>query len=105
LPPPVVVIVIIITGVQRSDHASSQGKPPIPAKLFTSGIEFADPDAPIWRFMNLQKFKDLVSTRELLFNRADRSSKDRVRNDPRCGCQKPSRRSVPPSTGQHATGG
>jgi hypothetical protein len=43
----------------------------VPAKLFTEGIEPANPDAPIWRFMNLWKFKDLFATSELFFNRAD----------------------------------
>jgi hypothetical protein len=43
----------------------------VPTKLFTEGIEPANPDAPIWRFMNLWKFKDLFATSELFFNRAD----------------------------------
>jgi hypothetical protein len=48
----------------------------MPVKLFTEGVEPADPEAPIWRFMNLRKFKDLLATSELFFNRADRFPQD-----------------------------
>jgi hypothetical protein len=48
----------------------------VPVKLFTEGVEPADQDAPIWRFMNLRKFKDLFTTSELFFNRADRFPQD-----------------------------
>lgn len=48
----------------------------MPAKLFTEGVEPADQDAPIWRFMNLRKFKDPFTTSELFFNRADRFPQD-----------------------------
>lgn len=48
----------------------------MPVKLFTEGVEPADPEAPIWRFMNLRKFKDLLATSELFFNRADRFQQD-----------------------------
>ena len=48
----------------------------MPVKLFTEGVEPADPDAPIWRFMNLWKAKDLFATSELFFNRADRFPQD-----------------------------
>ena len=48
----------------------------MPVKPFTEGVEPSDPDAPIWRFMNLRKFKDLLSTSDLFFNRADRFPQD-----------------------------
>src|SRR5687767_13367845 len=48
----------------------------MPVKLFTEGVEPADPDAPIWRFLTLRKFKDLLATGELFFNRADRFKQD-----------------------------
>jgi hypothetical protein len=48
----------------------------VPVKLFTEGVEPADPEAPIWRFINLGKFKDLLATSELFFNRADRFPQD-----------------------------
>jgi hypothetical protein len=38
---------------------------------FTGGLEPQDPEAVIWRFMELWKFQDLVSSRELHFCRAD----------------------------------
>lgn len=43
----------------------------MPTKLFTQGVEPADPEAPIWRFMEFWKFTDLFNTGELFFNRAD----------------------------------
>lgn len=54
----------------------------MPVKLFTEGIEPADPAAPIWRFMNLRKFKDLLATSELFFNRADRFPQDEQKGIP-----------------------
>ena len=38
---------------------------------FTGGLEPQDREAVIWRFMELWKFQDLVSSRELHFSRAD----------------------------------
>jgi hypothetical protein len=38
---------------------------------FTDGLEPQDPDAVIWRFMELWKFQDLMTSRELYFCRAD----------------------------------
>ena len=40
-------------------------------KVVESKSPGSDPEAPIWRFMNLRKFKDLLATSELFFNRAD----------------------------------
>jgi hypothetical protein len=54
----------------------------MPVKLFTEGVEPADPEAPIWRFMNLRKFKDLFATSELFFNRADRFPQDETEGIP-----------------------
>ena len=45
-------------------------------KLFTDGIEPDDLDAPVWRFLNQQKFEDLLSTGELYFPRADLFKQD-----------------------------
>jgi hypothetical protein len=43
----------------------------MPLEQIPYGIEPENADAPIWRFMDLRKFKDLVSTNELYFCRAD----------------------------------
>ncbi len=40
-------------------------------ETFTDSLEPTDKEAAIWRFMNLEKFKDLVTTGELYFRRAD----------------------------------
>ena len=39
---------------------------------FTEGIEPDDPDAIIWRFMTLERFKDLLESRQLYFRRSDK---------------------------------
>ncbi len=38
-------------------------------QLFTDGIEPEDIDVPVWRFLDQQKFEDLLRTGELFFNR------------------------------------
>jgi len=43
----------------------------MPVEMFTDGLEPRDKEATIWRFMNLVRFKDLMSTGELYFCRAD----------------------------------
>jgi len=43
----------------------------MPAKMFPDGLEPTDPEALIWRFMDLRKFRDLIATSELYFRRAD----------------------------------
>lgn len=43
----------------------------MPVELFTDGIEPDDPAAVIWRFMDMSKLEDLISTQELHFSRAD----------------------------------
>lgn len=43
-------------------------------ELFTEGLEPDDSDAPVWRFMDFGKFKDLMETRELYFRRSDKLS-------------------------------
>jgi hypothetical protein len=48
----------------------------MPVKLFTNGTEPSDPNAPVWRFMDLWKFRDLISSGELFFNRADLFKQD-----------------------------
>ena len=39
---------------------------------FTDGIEPDHPDAVIWRFMELWKFRDLLNTSQLYFRRSDK---------------------------------
>jgi hypothetical protein len=39
---------------------------------FTEGIEPANLDAAIWRFMPMERFKDLIETGELYFRRSDK---------------------------------
>jgi hypothetical protein len=39
---------------------------------FTEGIEPDDPEAIIWRFMPLERFRDLVETGQLYFRRSDK---------------------------------
>jgi hypothetical protein len=39
---------------------------------FTDGIEPDDPNAAIWRFMELWKFRDLLATGQLFFRRSDK---------------------------------
>jgi len=39
---------------------------------FTDGIEPQDPDAVIWRFMELWKFRDLLDSGQLYFRRSDK---------------------------------
>ena len=48
----------------------------MPVQLFTDGIEPADPDVPVWRFLDIERLKDLFMTGELYFNRADRFPQD-----------------------------
>ncbi len=48
----------------------------MPVEMFTDGLEPDDHEALICRFMDLCKFKDLVSTGTLYFNRADRFPQD-----------------------------
>ena len=48
----------------------------MPVKPFTLGIEPPNQNAPIWRFMEMWKFRDLIATGELFFNRADRFQQD-----------------------------
>jgi len=48
----------------------------MPVQLFTDGIEPAGQDAPVWRFLDMERFKDLFTTSELYFNRADRFPQD-----------------------------
>jgi hypothetical protein len=43
----------------------------MPVSMFPDGLEPADLNAVIWRFMSLGKFQDLVTTSELYFRRAD----------------------------------
>lgn len=45
-------------------------------QLFTDGLEPDDLDAAVWRFLDQQKFEDLLRTSELFFNRADRFEQD-----------------------------
>jgi hypothetical protein len=45
-------------------------------RTFTDGLEPEDLDAPVWRFICLERFKDLVESKELFFNRADRFPQD-----------------------------
>ena len=42
----------------------------MPVKLFTDGIEPRDPDTPIWRFLELWKFQDLMKG-HMYFRRSD----------------------------------
>ena len=44
----------------------------MPVERFTDGLEPLDLEAPIWRFMRFEFFKDLITTRQLYFARADR---------------------------------
>lgn len=37
-------------------------------QLFTDGLEPADLDVAVWRFLDLQKLTDLFNTSELLFS-------------------------------------
>jgi hypothetical protein len=47
----------------------------MPVTLFPDGLE-PEPDAIIWRFMEFWKYRDLISTSELYFRRADRLGDD-----------------------------
>ena len=42
----------------------------MPVSTFVYGIEPADPNAPIWRFLQFWKFQDLM-TGHMYFHRAD----------------------------------
>jgi hypothetical protein len=44
----------------------------MPVERFTDGLEPADHDASIWRFMRFEFFADLIKTSQLYFARADR---------------------------------
>ncbi len=44
----------------------------MPIESFTEGIEPDNPDALIWRFLTLEKFKDLIETGELYLRRSDK---------------------------------
>jgi hypothetical protein len=46
----------------------------MPIELYPDQLEPENQDAAIWRFMNLEKFRDLMATGELYFCRADRFS-------------------------------
>ena len=48
----------------------------MPVEMFTDGLEPADPEAVIWRFMELWKFRDLITTSEVYFRRADKIGDD-----------------------------
>ena len=48
----------------------------MPISIFPDGLEPADPEAVIWRFLDLKKFRDLITTSELYFRRSDLYSKD-----------------------------
>ena len=39
---------------------------------FTDGIEPDDPEAVVWRFMELWKFRDLLESGQLYFRRSDK---------------------------------
>ena len=43
----------------------------MPVKMFPDGLQPADQEAVIWRFMDLRKFRDLITKSELYFRRAD----------------------------------
>lgn len=43
----------------------------VPVESFPDGLEPTDPEAAIWRFMDWEKFADLLSTSEIYFRRAD----------------------------------
>jgi len=43
----------------------------MPVERFTGGLEPQDPEAVIWRFMQLWKFHDIITSGELHFCRAD----------------------------------
>jgi hypothetical protein len=51
---------------------------------FTDGLEPEDPDAVIWRFTDLWKFQDLISSGELYFSRADLLGDDDEGIPPEC---------------------
>jgi hypothetical protein len=44
--------------------------------MFTDGLEPEDLDTPVWRFLDFERFQDLIHTGELFFNRADRFKQD-----------------------------
>jgi hypothetical protein len=48
----------------------------MPVSLFPNGIEPANSDGEIWRFMEVWKLRDLLQTRELYFRRADKMPDD-----------------------------
>ncbi len=43
----------------------------MPVELFVDGLEPENPDAVIWRFVELWKLRDLLTTAEIYFSRAD----------------------------------
>src|SRR4051812_42324290 len=53
----------------------------MPVSNFTDGLEPDDPEATIWRFMEVAKFRDLIETSTLYFNRADLFGKDKDGGD------------------------
>ena len=60
-------------------------------ELFTDGREPDNPDAVVWRFLNMWKFEDFIGTGELFFNRADRFPQDDLEG-------------LPPNAYRHAPG-
>ena len=54
----------------------------MPVELFPDGQEPEDLGAVIWRFMEQWKFRDLIETGELFFNRADRFPQDEAEGLP-----------------------
>src|SRR3954453_13803968 len=47
------------------------GREPMPVEMFPDSLEPADPEAVVWRLMNVGKFRDLITTSELYFRRPD----------------------------------
>lgn len=54
----------------------------MPVETFPDGQEPEDPTAPIWRFMEMWKFRDLIETGELYFRRADLFPNDELEGIP-----------------------
>jgi hypothetical protein len=48
----------------------------VPLETYVDQLEPENPDAVIWRFMKMEKFRDLVTTGELYFCRADLFAND-----------------------------
>jgi len=47
----------------------------MPVQSYVDQLE-PSPDAVIWRYINLDKFQDLMANEELYFRRADKFKKD-----------------------------